>query len=513
MRDPGGSRGARRRRSGLVLVALLAAIPALLLGCSDGSGDDAPGGSPGSSAPTTTSVERADGPAADLGEVLEGGSVVIGQAGEAEGSAPGPVVEVEHVAAGTATSYTSTGPLPADGRFELTPADSGDYRTRILVRRPERATDFNGTVVVEWLNVSGGIDANPDYVSMSEELLRGGYAWVGVSAQHIGVEGGPVAVTGPSLDAVAGKGLKALNPERYASLNHPGDAFSYDIYTQVARALREPTRGGPLGGLRPERILAVGESQSGFALTTYANGVQPLTQAFDGFLIHSRGGAAAPLGEPGSGIDITSTIFGTPTIVREDLDVPVLVLQTESDVVGVLDYLPARQEDSESFRLWEVAGAAHADARLLGPVASTVDCGAPVNDGPMHFVAKAALRALDRWVETGRPPPRAERLEVDGEGAYLRDPDGIVLGGVRTPLVDVPVDVHSGEPGPSGSVICLLLGSSTPLAGDRLVEIHGDRDGYLSAFRSSVDEAVDAGFVLREDRAALMDRADPDRLG
>jgi hypothetical protein len=29
---------------------------------------------------------------------------------------------------------------------------------------------------------------------MADEIVRGGYAWVGVSAQHIGIEGGPVAV-------------------------------------------------------------------------------------------------------------------------------------------------------------------------------------------------------------------------------------------------------------------------------------------------------------------------------
>src|SRR5690606_2188472 len=107
-------------------------------------------------------------------------------------------------------------------------------------------------------------------------------------------------------------------------------------YTQVARALRGEGASDVLGGLEPERVLAVGESQSGFALTTYANGVQPLTRQFDGFLIHSRGGAAAPLGEPDEGIDITSTVVGEPTTVRTDLDVPVLILQSESDVVGTL---------------------------------------------------------------------------------------------------------------------------------------------------------------------------------
>src|SRR5690606_22907711 len=124
-------------------------------------------------------------------------------------------------------------------------------------------------------------------------------------------------------------GIKAGDPDRYGELHHPGDAFAYDLFTQVARALREPGPVDALGGLVPERLLAVGESQSGFALTTYVDGVQPLTGAFDGFLVHSRGAAAAPLGEPGTGFDIASTIGLPPAQIRTDGDAPVLVLETE----------------------------------------------------------------------------------------------------------------------------------------------------------------------------------------
>src|SRR5213079_155915 len=119
-------------------------------------------------------------------------------------------------------------------------------------------------------------------------LLRRGDTWVGVSAQMIGVVGGPVLVSVPIAAAkdIAGQGLKAIDAARYGSLEHPGDGYSFDIYTQVARALRE---GGPaLDNVKPQRIIAVGESQSALALTTYYNGVEPLTRAFDGFLVHSR---------------------------------------------------------------------------------------------------------------------------------------------------------------------------------------------------------------------------------
>ena len=417
-------------------------------------------------------------------------------------------VEEELRLSGTATTYTSEGDLPTDGRWDLGTAFEEPFATRVVVRRPPTG-DFNGTVLVEWLNVSGGFDAAPDYTYLADEILRGDYAWVGVSAQYVGIEGGPVAVSTPASEAAgAGRGLRAMDPARYGDLDHPGDAFSYDIYTQAAAAVRS---GELLGGLEPERVLAVGESQSGFALTTYANGVQPQTDAFDGFLVHSRGGAAAPLGVFDSGIDIAGTLSGAPTTIRDDLDVPVLTLESETDVVGVLNYLPARQDDSDRFRLWEVAGTAHADRYLLGSLADGLGCPEPVNDGPQHLVAKAALRALDLWVRDGVAPASAGRLAV-ARGAYERDPDGIVRGGIRTPLVDVPVDVLSGDPAPDGPLHCLLFGSTKPLPRARVGELYADRAAYLSAYEAAADAAVEAGFVLPEDREALLAHAQPDRV-
>jgi hypothetical protein len=176
---------------------------------------------------------------------LEGGSgVVLASAQEGGSLAEAGYEEVELMASGTATSYTSAGPLPTDGRFDLAPDEEQDYATRIIVRRPEDPAAFDGTVVVEWLNVSGGADAAPDYAYLAEEILREGAAWVGVSAQRIGVEGGPVAVsTERSRASGAGSGLKGIDPARYGALVHPGDAFAYDIYSQVGRAVRSTDPG------------------------------------------------------------------------------------------------------------------------------------------------------------------------------------------------------------------------------------------------------------------------------
>jgi hypothetical protein len=187
------------------------------------------------------------------------------------------------------------------------------------------------------------------------------------------------------------------------------------------------------------------------------------------------------------------------------------VLETETDVLGIINYAAARQPNTDRFRAWEMAGTAHADRTIVGPLADSLNCGVPINDGPQRFVVRAAVRALDRWVTDGHAPPEPDRLEVAG-GAFRRDANGVAEGGVRTPPVDVPVVALSGEPGPSGGVICLLLGSTNPIPADRLAELYPSEQAYTDAYGKATDKSIKAGFVLREDRDAMLDAAEPERL-
>jgi hypothetical protein len=485
------------------------ALSIVLLGAAACSGDDdsASGGTTTTTSTPPSTVARPDGPAADMSTELTGGNgVYLGEAVPPDLDAL-EYVQREYRADGTATSYTQQGERTSDGRWTFTPDGTAPYKTRVVVRAPKDESKFSGTVIVEWLNVSGGVDADPDWTSVEEEIARAGDAYVGVSAQKIGVDGGPVAVKVTGIEGAedAGKGLKVIDPERYGDLEHPGDGYSFDIFTQVARAGRT---GAGLDGWKPQHVLAAGESQSAFALVTYFNGVQPLTKAFDGFFIHSRGATGMPLVEPGKYNDIAGALGGQPTIFRTDDPTPIMDIQTETDVSSILNSLAARQDDTDTFRLWEVPGTAHADAHLVGPNASALDCGVPINDGPMHIVAKAALHALVDWVANGEAPPKAPRIDVQN-GQVQRDADAIAKGGIRTPPVDVPVTALSGAPGPNPSTICLLLGSSKPLPAARIAQLYSSRDDYQQKFAADADQAIAAGFVLQADRDALLGFADP----
>jgi hypothetical protein len=400
-------------------------------------------------------------------------------------------VEQEFFASGTAHAFTATS-APADGRWTIEPSASASYKTRIVVRRPASPTKFNGTVVVEWMNVSGGESA-PDWDYLNPMLVRDGYAYVAVSAQALGVEGGaPIfGVGGPSA------GLVHQEPSRYGTLSHPGDQYALDMYAQIGRALRTTHLPAVLGPLHPQHVVALGESQSAFFLTTFADAIQPNTHAFDGIFIHSRGGGGTGLGG-GSGLNGALRI-------RTDLPVPVFMFETQTDLT-TLGYAAAQQRNTGRIRTWEVAGTSHADAYLVGSNAAALGCTQPINDGPQHPVVQAAFTAFDKWVSDGTSPPSPSpfRFASTSPTTYALDTYGNVIGGVRTPAVDVPVSTLSGQAPPGSSVLCSLFGSTAPLGAATLAHLYPTKAAYLAAFTVSLDRAIAKGYVLRADRAALL---------
>ena len=409
----------------------------------------------------------------------------------------------------SACSYTSeVEPLPADGRFELHEGPAAEVVTRVVVRRPADPGRCSGILVLEWLNVSSGSDAAPSYGFLGPEIVRQGHVWAGLSAQSAGVETAPALVEVGGDAGIVLQGLRQADPERYGSLHHPGDAHSYDLFTAVARALRTPQPDSPTADLDVSHVLAVGESQSAYTLTTYVNGVQPVERAIDGFFIHSRGGPCAPLDGPGGRIDLEARRRDPAVRIRDDLDVPVLVLETETDVLGHLDFFPARQADTDLLRLWEVAGAAHADRSLVGDFEVVLGCDEPVNRGQQRFVVRAALRWLVEWVIGDGTPPTADRLEViDGDGQparYAVDDLGNVLGGVRTPSVDVAAETLSGLTAPGASHVCRLFGRTISVPDDVLRQRYPSVDDYRRRYEQATDDAIAAGFVLAEDRDEVL---------
>jgi hypothetical protein len=501
--------GARAR----TLLAL--ALPGVLMAgtaCSSAgsSGDDGDAGDRAAGDETARPV-----PGADVARPTVTGPVTGGTRDKPFNAMPAALaarygyVEEEYFLSGEATAYQPAGALGEDGRWEVSAAGTAPYRTRIIVRRPEDPDAFDGTVFVEWLNVSAGVDGDPDFGLAHPELLSHGSAYIGVSAQRAGVEGGGGVIAIPGVEVQA---LKQWDPERYGELAHPGDPYSYDIFSQAAQVVRRPGDVDVLDGLTARHVIAMGESQSAARMVSYVDAVHPVARIYDGFLVHSRGGGGAPL------VDSASILGEGVARIRDDLDEPVLQFETETDLFGVLGFARAHQDDSDTLRTWEVAGTAHADRSILDYSAQmarevggagfdlAAQCGS-INEGRQADVLRAAIAALRAWVVDGEPPPEAPRLEVEGD-AIARDARGIARGGIRTPAVDAPVAVLTGEAPPGRSVLCLLFGDTRPFDPATLAELYPTHQDYVDAVTESADAAVAAGFLLRSDADGIVASAD-----
>jgi hypothetical protein len=406
-----------------------------------------------------------------------------------------------------------------DGRWSVVERGSVPFRTRFLVRRPVDPERFNGVVFVNWNNVSAGFEF---LGGTGTEIVESGCAWVGASVQRVGVHGHPF---------LESRGLATWDEERYGSLSIPDDDASFDVFTQIARAVgpqRERDDGDPMGGLDVEHVLAFGASQSGNRVATYYNAIQPESSAFDGFLIvvYSGGGTRVDALGPGPSLPqipeeakaiVNLLPFGSH-LLRDDIDARAFVLNSETEAGW---YHPVRQPDNDTYRLWEVAGAAHSgvgsrdddsvaqlerDVGILpGEVAGLATKPNP-NTLSFRPVTDAALHHLQAWVRSGTAPPVQDRIEFSGEPpAMERDAHGNARGGIRLVELEVPTGTHVGA-SPEG--VPDLAGSSTPFSPDELRRLYPDHTTYVARADAAIANGVARGYYLARDVALLHAQAD-----
>lgn len=375
------------------------------------------------------------------------------------------------------------------------------YRTRVLVRKPE-AAKFNGTLVVEWANVTMGQDVDFAFAESYAHLLRKGYAVAVVSAQRVGVER-----------------LKTWSPERYGDLNVAadstdpktgeqidvcaqgtpcagGDPLSWDIFTQVSKALKDnagPNQ--PLPGLKVSKVIALGESQSAMRISLYYNAIQPIYKFFDGFVF----------------LDLAQQM-------RADVPTPAISVNSES----LEAYLPP-PTTSKYTRVWEVAGTSHAsyyavnyvdklllrDKSVLGP------------NGPLTFtqmmgsqgcklnplfskvdtglVLNAAIDSVRTWAETGKAAAPTRQFQRDANNAAMRDANGKILGGVQLAQFAVP----TADTARNGDALgCVLAGHHRDFTAAEFQQRYGNQKAYAQQVRTVMNRLAAQGYVLPNDAKA-----------
>ncbi len=406
---------------------------------------------------------------------------------------------------------------------------NADYRTRIQVFRPINPDRFSGTAIVEWNNETAQGDLPVDWNLAHPYVMRSGDVYVTATVQQVGTCGvgvpdyAEVRNHPRTVPVCSPLSLKAYDPVRYGSVHIPDGDYSYDIFSQVVKAVRSPDGLSPTGGLKVRWVLAAGQSQSSQQLDVYlCNGADRAAHVIDGAL---------------SDDDLARYLDCAPRV-------PTIRLWGEDSAT------PDRATNGPTVRTWMVPGAAHGDNWLLQFLTATVahnetgvtpgtysevrrraadygqqgltaitgaSCAPAGNMYPRHMVVDTALEALKRWVSDDRQPPAVPSIKFSAipdlnslvpafsiPTAFQRDLYGNTLGGLRTPVLDVPVATYIGN-------TCGLLGQTipSPLAA---VKYHSHTD-YVTQFADAADSAVAHGYMLRSDADELLDLACASNIG
>ena len=432
-------------------------------------------------------------------------------------------IEEEFLVSGAASVYD----WPEPGTLNVQTQGAG-YSTRILVRRPVDGESFSGTVVVEPLNPVYQFDLNTGWALSGPLLLRNGDVWVGVTARPSSVASlitfdptrygvldwsNPLPVTDPRNCMVSG-----------SDSQYTENGLVYDILRQTAAWLRSDAPGNPLrygdSQSRADRVYGWGYGESGGILHTYINALHNLdVEALGEPLFHAYliGASFSPALINQCAERITPE---DPRYRIRNPGVPVIRVLTQFDVLRAAQAGRRQMDDRATdafYRIYEVAGAAHATAEELNASAQPGDItlgGRSVpamtcNEGPRsrfpnQFAFSAALYHLNRWARDIADPPHGEPIRLD-DGRYVLDEHGNVLGGLRSPYVDVPVSTWvAASRGPGG---CDLAGHELPFDKDALERMFRSNRAYVQAVQDDLPRHVEAGFILADDAPRIIEQA------
>ena len=412
-------------------------------------------------------------------------------------------VEEEYLVSGKANVYDWPAPGPAVVRTADAP-----YTTRMLVRRPAKRARFSGNVVVELLNPSNLFDLNIGWGLAHRQLLRNGDVWVGVTVK-------PVSVVA----------LKTFDPERYGSLSFANplplsdprncasvaadssrtteNGLAWDIFSQVGAWVRGRSSGNPLWGVK--HVYGFGYSQTGGYLYDYVNAIHPRVVAqdgapiYDGYVVAVAGGAfvgAVPINQC-----VPPPPLGDPRRQFANVGVPIIHVMSQSDyLIGIAARRPDSDAPADRYRHYEMAGAGHATPDELyysAAPADIVKAGRAVpplacNEGPRSrfpssIFFDAIVRNLALWAGHGIAPPRVAPIEVVDERPVL-DEFGNVVGGLRSPFLDVPTSTWFGSA--TGASFCFIAGYGRPFTPEQLRTLYPSHGAYVSRVIRSVGRLV-----------------------
>jgi Alpha/beta hydrolase domain len=426
-------------------------------------------------------------------------------------------VEREYFVSGLANVYSWL----TDGTVKVRTSNA-PYSTRILVWMPKDSKRFSGNVIVNLMNPNGvGLDIL--WPQAREYVLAHGDAWIGLTIY-------------PSLI----KSLKVFDPARYAPLSmanpepylqgctnpdadptgEPG--LAWDIISQVGALVKSDSPRNPFAGYKVERAYLT--SHTAGDLPLYVDAIAPIANiapgkpVYDGYVIQDSG-------LPGRMNQCEVRVQpGDPRTFDRASSAPVFRVSSESDPVYQEHSYAFRRQDGDApndrYRLYEVPGSDEGQPFYFFPALSTTDvlnAGGtyPVecplgerNDFPLGYIMDGVYANLDRWVRTGKTPPKAEPIALTASGktaiGYQYDEFGNAKGGVRTPYVDVPIATYVlGCPvdgkGFDAKTRSKNRGYKAPFDKETLKRLYPTHNDYVNKVNAEVDLMVRDGWLVQMD--------------
>jgi hypothetical protein len=123
---------------------------------------------------------------------------------------------------------------------------------------------------------------------------------------------------------------------------------------------------------------------------------------------------------------------------------------------------------------------------------------------PSSIFFDAILANLDLWVRDGVPPPRVAPIRVV-DGVPVVDEFGNVVGGLRSPYLDVPTSTWFGSA--TGASFCFIAGWERPFTQDVLDRLYPSHGAYVRRVTASVHQLVDQRIITADDGRRLIHEA------
>lgn len=448
---------------------------------------------------------------------------------------PANYVEEEFFISGIASvyNYDNNPPLSPTDYSEVS---NGFYETRIIVRRPAKARRANGTVVIEWFNSTAGFDSAPSWDPSAEYFANNGITYIGVTNSNV--------ATAFLAAGCSQFGAPPTCGTRYSTLTIPENGMAYDILNQLTNLLKSDDFNNPLPeGFRPDTVLHAGESQQAGSVITYASGFHTAGLS-DGYFVQSNIGARSING----GVSCTPSTQNpnppaypncTPRLVDSrvstDLPVPVYQTVTQTDFEGLNFNIFGRQADTDTFRYYEITGAAHSTVHegieIIPSVFLEDLCNEQLNtvaDGPVFgsYVINALWERMQEQILYGDVPPAGVVMDtIPGfpPAALARDANGNVLGGVRLPSIAVPTATYisSATVNPFlppqlqfiGGLVCRLSGAVEPFDEATLDALYRNHGAYVRKVARATRNLKRQGLLLRQNAATIRKAARRSDIG